>query len=248
MATVNESALASLDAAAGTETTYVMSVGDTFNGVLSSKQDEDWIRIDLEGGKTYQITLSGRGSAPGKAEDTILKLFDANGNHIATNDDIDTANGIYNSQLTYTPTAGGAYYISADSYTANPNKDNSGAYSLRVALAEYAPAPLEPAPRKPAPLEPTPEPMLLEPTPPEPMLLEPEPPVPGAGSDIAGARSTQNQGESTEESSPVVIEERPGSPDPSALGGDGSDTIYDGSGPDVIDGDGVGEGDDLWPG
>lgn len=94
MATINEGRT---DAPASIATTYTMAVGDTFNGILDHKFDEDWIEIELEKGKTYLITLTGRGSAPDKVEDTILKLFDAKGNHIDTNDDIDTANRIYDS-------------------------------------------------------------------------------------------------------------------------------------------------------
>ena len=132
MTTVNESAEASLDAAAGIETTYAISVGDTFNGILDRKFDEDWVGIELERGKTYRITLSGRGTAPDKAEDTILKLFDSSGNHLLTNDDIDAANRIFDSRLTITVLAGGTYYISAASYTSNPGTDNSGAYTILV--------------------------------------------------------------------------------------------------------------------
>ena len=132
MATVNESNSASLDAAAGIATRYEMSVGDTFNGNLDGKPDEDWIRIDLGKGKTYQITLSGRGSAPDKAEDTILKLLDSKGGVIGENDDIDTIKGIFDSQLMFPAKTSGVYYISASSFTANPNKDNSGAYTIMV--------------------------------------------------------------------------------------------------------------------
>ena len=132
MATVNESNSASLDAAAGIATRYEMSVGDTFNGNLDSKPDKDWIRIDLVKGKTYQITLSGRGSAPDKAEDTILELLDSKGGFIEKNDDIDVTKGILDSQLMVTAKTSGVYYISASSFTANPNKDNSGAYTIMV--------------------------------------------------------------------------------------------------------------------
>ena len=100
MATVNEST--SRDAPANIGTTYVMAVGDTFNGVLTHKFDEDWIKIELERGKTYKINLSSRGKDGDEAEDTILKLFDVKGDLRATNDDIDTAGGIYDSELTYT--------------------------------------------------------------------------------------------------------------------------------------------------
>ena len=132
MTTVNESVAASQDAAASIETTYAMAVGDTFNGILDHKFDEDWIRIELERGKSYQITLSGRGTAPDKAEDPILKLFDAKGNHILTNDDINAEMRIFDSRLTFTVLAGDTYYISAGSYTSNPSTDNSGTYTILV--------------------------------------------------------------------------------------------------------------------
>ena len=132
MTIVNESIEESLDAAAGSETTYAMSAGDTFNGILDHRLDEDWIGIELERGKTYRITLSGRGTAPDKAEDTILKLFDADGNHVLTNDDIDAENRVFDSRLTFTVLAGGAYYISAASFTGNPGTDNSGTYTILV--------------------------------------------------------------------------------------------------------------------
>lgn len=132
MAAFNENAGILPDAPAGIETTYAISAGDTFNGNLDHKFDEDWTGIELERGKTYRITLSGRGEAPEKAEDTILKLFDAGGNHILTNDDIDAENRVFDSRLTFTVLASDTCYISAGSYTSNPNTDNSGTYSILV--------------------------------------------------------------------------------------------------------------------
>ena len=132
MATVYEGDGASRDAVANTNTTYTMSVGDTFNGILDHKFDEDWIKIELEKGKTYRINLSGRGKDGDEAEDTILKLYDSQGNLVAMNDDIDTEKRIYDSELTVTITFTDTYYLSAGSYTSNPNLDNSGAYALTV--------------------------------------------------------------------------------------------------------------------
>ena len=135
MATVYEGDGASRDAVANTNTTYTMSVGDTFNGILDHKFDEDWIKIELEKGKTYRINLSGRGKDGDEAEDTILKLYDSQGNLVAMNDDIDTAKRIYDSELVVTVTFTDTYYLSAGSYTSNPNLDNSGAYALTVVEA-----------------------------------------------------------------------------------------------------------------
>ena len=156
MATVIETT--ARDAAASTSTTYTMAVGDTFNGVLSDKPDEDWIEIRLTRGETYKISLSGRGSKGDEAEDTILKVYDAAGRTVlAENDDINTAARIYDSELEFTPTSTGTYYISASSYAANPNRDNSGAYSLTVVLADGT-TPPDPTPPDPTPPDPTPAP------------------------------------------------------------------------------------------
>ena len=57
MATVKEMMM---DAAASVETAAMMSAGDTFEGTLSSKFDEDWIRIEMTAGMLYTINLSGR--------------------------------------------------------------------------------------------------------------------------------------------------------------------------------------------
>lgn len=132
MTTVTESTDVSLDAPEDIGTSYAISVGDTFNGILDHKFDEDWVGIELERGKTYRVTLSGRGEVPDKAEDTVLKLFDAGGSHILTNDDIDAANRVFDSRLTFTVLTGGTYYISAGAYTRNPGTDNSGAYTIAV--------------------------------------------------------------------------------------------------------------------
>ena len=209
MATVNESTSASLDAPASTATTYTISVGDTFDGVLSQKFDEDWIEIELEKGAIYEITLVGRGAVPDKAEDTILKLYSANGQHIVTNDDIDTANGVFDSRLIFTPAISGTYYLSAGSYSANPNKDNSGAYSLTVTLTKET-----------TPTDPT--------TP-----TTPTTPDPGVGPDIEGTNRSETvtgteQGES--------ISGLGGRDTINGLGGD--DTLDGGSGEDTLIGGG----------
>ena len=126
MATVQEMMM---DAAASVETAAMMSAGDTFEGSLSSKSDEDWIRIELTAGMLYTISLSG---AAGGVSDTVLKLLDSKGGLIDSNDDIDGAKGNLNSELMFTPEVSGTYYISAGAYTGNPSVDNMGAYTVTV--------------------------------------------------------------------------------------------------------------------
>ena len=127
MATITET---TSDAAAGSDTTYTMSPGDTFTGRLGERFDEDWLRIELQAGLTYEINLTGDGSDG--AEDTILRIYNSAGQQVAVNDDVDFAAGNLFSMLAFTPDTSGVYYLSAGSYSANPNQENWGDYRLTV--------------------------------------------------------------------------------------------------------------------
>ena len=120
-----------IDAPANNDTTYSMpNFVDRFEGTLDGKDDEDWIRIDLVAGETYEINLTGSGD--NGAADTILEVFNSDGERVARNDDIDTAGGNLNSMVTFTPDSSGVYYISASSYAAIPAQNNSGDYVVTV--------------------------------------------------------------------------------------------------------------------
>ena len=97
---------------------------------MDHKEDEDWIRVDLVAGETYDISLAGNGD--NGAADTVLKIFNSAGEEVAGNDDIDTGTGNHNSMVTFTPDSSGVYYISAASDTADPAQDNSGDYVVTL--------------------------------------------------------------------------------------------------------------------
>ena len=145
MATVTEMMMQ--DAAASIETSYMMAVGDTFNGNLDGPSDSDWVAVELEAGTTYSISLSGRGEGEAMAEDTVLVLRDAKGGMIAMNDDIKSVGNAQgpanlNSSLRFTAEADGTYYIDASSYSRIPGSDNSGDYAITV-MALDLPADIE---------------------------------------------------------------------------------------------------------
>lgn len=119
-----------LDAAADTGTAYTMSVGDTFSGGLSSAGDRDWVAIELEEGQTYDIAVTGSPSGDGTLSDPYLRVYDANGNLVASDDD----GGVgYESLSKFTASSSGTYYISAGAW--------SDAYSgtYQVSVTEAAP-------------------------------------------------------------------------------------------------------------
>ena len=127
MATVTETMG---DAEANADTTYRMSPGDTYTGRLGERFDEDWVRVELQAGLTYEINLTGDGTDG--AADTILRIYNSAGVQVAMNDDVDLAAGNLFSMLDFTPESSGTYYISATSYTANPNQENWGDYRVSV--------------------------------------------------------------------------------------------------------------------
>ncbi|MFG6539363.1 M10 family metallopeptidase C-terminal domain-containing protein [Sulfitobacter sp. CS16] len=115
-----------IDAAEGISTTYSMSVGDTFYGTIASSYDEDWVRIELTAGTTYEISHTGI-----SLSDPYLRVYDASGTQITYNDD----GGVgLDSLLEFTATSTGTYYISADAYSTR-----TGTYALSV--SEYVPPP-----------------------------------------------------------------------------------------------------------
>ena len=135
MATVQETMLEMMDAAASTETAAMMSAGDTFVGTItnSAGDTDDWIGIEMEAGTTYTISVSGMLGAEGDTNrgemDTILTLYDDKGGMIDVNDDTEEGLG---SSLMFTPEVDATYYISVSTYRNNPNLDNSGTYTVEV--------------------------------------------------------------------------------------------------------------------
>lgn len=123
-----------------TSTTQEISIGSVRDETLEFAGDQDWFRIDLNAGDTIRIDLYGldhdSGNGLGELIDPLLRLYDSNGNELAENDDI--ALGILrDSQLTFTATEDGTYFIEADSYLSS----YLGDYRLEVtAVAPPPPA------------------------------------------------------------------------------------------------------------
>ena len=97
------------DAPAGPTTPYRMNPGDTFSGNIGFAGDSDWIAVRLVAGQSYVIEMDGV-----TLSDTYLELYDANGNRIGYNDD---AGSYDHSQIEYTATQTGTYYISAKAFS-----------------------------------------------------------------------------------------------------------------------------------
>lgn len=112
------------DAAHDTSTTYTMEVNGSFEGVVESAGDRDWVAITLEAGKTYDIDLFGSPSGSGTLGDPITAIYDSSGTYLAGNDDGGEGTESY---MSYTALTSGTYYVMARGYSTY-----TGTYVLSV--------------------------------------------------------------------------------------------------------------------
>jgi len=96
---------------ANTSTTGTISVGGSVTSTIDSRGDRDWFKIQLTAGKNYVFNLNKVGRRG--LSDPALNLRNASGTILASNDDAD---GTLNSQITFTATSTGAYFLDAGAY------------------------------------------------------------------------------------------------------------------------------------
>ena len=113
------------DAAHDTSTTYTMEVNGSFEGVVESAGDRDWVAITLEAGTTYHIDLFGSPSGSGTLGDPITAIYDSSGTYLAGNDDGGEGTEPY---MSYAALTSGTYYVMARGFSTY-----TGTYVLSVA-------------------------------------------------------------------------------------------------------------------
>ena len=113
--------------ATNTQTTGTITVGGSATGNIESAGDLDWFAVTLEAGRTYRFDLEGAATDAGTLYDPHLRgIHDSNGNLIAGTADKNGGEG-RNALVTFTPTEGGTYYVSAGAW-----RDFEGTYRLSV--------------------------------------------------------------------------------------------------------------------
>ncbi len=115
------------DAPSTTGTPYTLTLGDTFDGRVSSGGDRDWIRVELVSGQPYVITMWGRDGQTQGLNDTLIRLRDSTGTILQTNDDAGSNN--FFSVIRFTPTTSGTYYIDAGAF----DSFETGNYTVQLA-------------------------------------------------------------------------------------------------------------------
>lgn len=105
--------------------------GRAVNGELEYEGDVDSYRLSARAGQRYHITLRGADGAATPLPDPLLRIADADGNELMSNDD--DGEGL-NSALDYVPQANSDVFVEARGFA----DGNAGSYTLSVA-AERAP-------------------------------------------------------------------------------------------------------------
>ena len=119
------------DLPAGPATTGRVVVGGSATGTIGWAGDRDWIKVDLEAGKTYRFDLKGSATNDGTLADPYLHgIHDAGGQPIAGTTDDDSGAG-NNSRVYFTPTEDATWYVAAGAYGTH-GYAYQGTYTLSV--------------------------------------------------------------------------------------------------------------------
>lgn len=109
------------DFAANTGTEAILALHSPGSGSIGLARDMDWFRIEVQAGQKYVLALE---NVAGSNLDAFLRLYNANGRWLASNDDggpDDTA------RITFTANQSGVLYASAGGYG-----NTTGGYSLAL--------------------------------------------------------------------------------------------------------------------
>lgn len=115
----------------------VIAQEEVLSGELTASSPVDTYTITLNAGETITLTVE----ATSPTFDPILELYDPNGVLVASNDDIDTAGGNYNSRIIYTVTTSGDHSAVVTGYG-----QSVGTFNIRLVFGMGAGQPVAPTP------------------------------------------------------------------------------------------------------
>ncbi|MDQ4086674.1 MAG: M10 family metallopeptidase C-terminal domain-containing protein [Pseudomonadota bacterium] len=130
-----------------TSTDHVLTVGgERYVSTINTPGDQDFYRIELQAGVTYEFavygTKSGFSGVP--LPDAWVELYDANGNRLAFTDGGSPNDSLgLDARLTFTATHSGTYYVNArafdDTSVNGETGDLVGDYEVFARVSDYVP-------------------------------------------------------------------------------------------------------------
>jgi len=115
------------DVAGNATTTAGVGVGSSTTGTVNSAGDHDWYAVSLLAGNTYTINLQGSATSHGTLSDPLIYgIYTSTSSYVSGTYADDTATSA-DSQLVFSPTSSGTYFIDATGYGSN-----TGTYTLSV--------------------------------------------------------------------------------------------------------------------
>ena len=121
------------DYAASTSTTGSVSIGGSATGMIETSGDNDWFRVSLTAGQSYEFHLNATSS--GGLGDPYLNLYNSSGTLLTSNDD---GGGSLNSLISFTATTSGNYYLGARAYSSGTGSYVVTATSSSTTSDDYA--------------------------------------------------------------------------------------------------------------
>jgi hypothetical protein len=115
------------DYASSAITTGKLDKGGSISGSIETIGDKDWFAITLTAGVTYKFSLTAPIAGLG---DPMLRLYGVSGVLITSDDD--SGPGL-DSEITYTPTANGVFYLEVLNSTVAISNTKTGSYTLTAA-------------------------------------------------------------------------------------------------------------------
>ncbi len=121
------------DFTATTATAGRVTVGGNSSGNIETNGDVDWFSVSLTAGTIYRIAQEGAPTSGGTLTDTFLRgVHNSAGTLIAGTTDDDSGVGV-NSQVNFTPTTSGTYFVAAGAFAGNTGTYKVAVTSLGVA-------------------------------------------------------------------------------------------------------------------
>jgi hypothetical protein len=108
---------------ANANTKAVTTVGEVYDGKIDYFYDKDWIKVDLEAGKKYDVNMSGKTGM----DTQIMGIYDTFGNRIVNSGNNDANRYTLDSLVTFTAEETGTYFIEAAGFG-----DEVGRFTLDV--------------------------------------------------------------------------------------------------------------------